>query len=593
MYWKRVIALPFVLAASFASAQGAFTQEELEKMVKELEAHAPKNSAYLYPIKVTLESNPKVNAYATVEDTPDKKLQTVMVVFTGLVDHVKGDRNQIRAVVAHEISHLGHGHCTGPLWKARDLGQFWTRQQEAEADASGAALLVRAGYKRDHMVEMLKSLDKLGTNWTYKIWSDHASPLQRAAKVADDPSIFESLLQFDIARAFWQSRNFKRSSELFDSVFALEPRLFSAAINAAGTSLMHYYDRLPGAIHEQWYRPDFGPLLAPNPIDPSRDPAIREEDRVRFKEAMAKIDRAMGVAGDQPKIQEYKALAQILNPDGTKSEIEEGITWHEERLKAIAADDLTRNMRFHNNIAVGLKRLGRESEAVDTLTKVVSETGKVNYVLGENLSRGARVEKEGGLGANVMAYWLKLASQQSPHFNRIKTRYTDFCKQLNVKAEEIGPSPETYLPVLTMNIEGKDVNLYDRYSDLAMIGGKPDKAVFFDERFKNLLDVQWKGGDLQAFVEDDLLLRITSRLVGSFVEMRSSDPAVTDAKRITVGMSEDEFKKILDPEEAETELLSNLGKAEEWLYFAPYYLAVKIEAGKVAAISFTPVEKLQ
>lgn len=593
MTFKRFIALPLALAAAYASAQGEFTQAELEKMVKELEGYATKNPEYVYPIKVTLETNPKINAYATVEPNADKKLQAVMVVFTGLVTHVKGDRNQIRAVVAHELAHLSHGHCTGPLWKARDLGQFWTRQQEAEADSSGAAMLVRAGYQRDHMVEMLKSLDKLSNNWTYKIWSDHASPLQRAMKVADDPTIFESLLQFDVARAFWQSRDFKRSSELFDMVFAKEPRLFSAVINAAGTSLMNYYDRLPGAIHEKWYRPDLGPLLAPNPLNASRDPEIREEDRVRFREAMAKIDKAMGVAGDQPKIQEFKALAQILNPDGNKADLEAGIKWHQDRLGAIESTDVTRKLRFNNNIAVALQRLGRTDEAVDTLTKVVTDTGKVNYTVGENLSRTARVDKEGGLGVNVMAYWLKQASSQSPFYARIKTRYADFCRQLNVKAEDIEALTDDYLPVLSMTIEDKKVNLYDKYSDLALIGGKPDKAVFFDEKYKNLLEVVWKGGDLQAFVENDLILRITSRLPGSYVELRSSDPTVTAVKQVKVGMSKAEFDAILDSAEADIEVLSQLGKAEEWLYFPTYYLAVKIEDGKVAALSFTPVEKLE
>lgn len=593
MLLKRLIAVPIALLASLTLARADFTQADLEKMVKELEGYSTKNPDYIYPIKCTLESNPKINAYATVEENDDKKLQAVMVVFTGLVDHVNGDVNQIRAVVAHEISHLSHGHCTGPIWKARDLGQFWTRQQEAEADSTGAGLLVRAGYKREHMVQMLESLNKLSNNWTYKVWSDHASPLQRAKNVADDPTIYQSLLNYDIARAFWQCRQFKKSSELFDSVFAQEPRLFSAAISAAGASLMFYYDALPGAVQERWYRPDFGPLLAPNPIAPGKDPEIRASDRENFRLAMAKIEKAMGVAGEQPKIQEYKALAQILNPDGTASDINLGIKWHEDQLTKIAADDINRKLRFNNNIAVGLQRLGRLADATDRLTKVINDTGKVNYPVGENLSRDARLEKEGGLGANIMAYWLKIATIQSPFYSKIKGRYSEFCSKLNLKAEAFAANANTYLPVVSMNIEGTAVNLYDPVADLSAVAGKPDRAAFFDAKFKNLLEVVWKGGDVQAFTENNLILRITSRLPGSFVELKSSDLAIHESGRITVGMSEEEFKKVLDPAEAEVEVLSQLGKPEEWLYFAAYYLAVKIENRKVSAISFTPVEKLE
>lgn len=591
MRLSKLIALPIALLASIAAARAEFTQADLEKMVKELEAYAPKHPDYVYPIKSSLVKSDDVNAHATLELNDKKQLQSVMVVYTGLVKHCNDDLNLVRAVVAHEISHLSHGHCTAPLWKAKDLSQYWTRQQETEADQTGAAMLVRAGYKREHMVEMLKSLDKLSNNWTRKIWSDHASPLQRAAKVADDPSILESLLQFDIARAFWDNRDFKRSSELFDAVYAKEPRLFSAVINSAATSLMFYYDRLPIATLREWYRPDFGPLLSPNAIGINKDPEIRDEDRQRFKEAMVKIEKAMSVAPEQPKIQEILAIAQIINPDGDKALMQKGIEWHVDRLTKIEKDDVTRKLRFNNNIAVALQRMGKLSEATDTLTKVVNETGKVNYAVGENLSRDARLDKEGGLGANIMAYWLGTASKQSPFYDKIKARYAEFCTKLNIKPDDIVANDSSFLPVLSMVIDGTKVGLYDKYSDLAMISGKPDKAVFFDDKYKGLLDVVWKNGDVQAFVEDEYLLRITSRLAGSYVDLKSRDAAVHTDARVTVGMSESDLNAILDPEEAETIELSKLGKAEEWRYYAAYYFGVLVENGKVTGITFTPVAK--
>lgn len=591
MRLSKLIALPIALLASIAAARAEFTQADLEKMVKELEAYAPKHAEYVYPIKASLVKSDDVNAHATLELNDKKQLQSVMVVYTGLVKHCNDDLNLVRAVVAHEISHLSHGHCTAPLWKAKDLSQYWTRQQETEADQTGAAMLVRAGYKREHMVEMLKSLDKLSNNWTRKIWSDHASPLQRAAKVADDPTIYESLLQFDVARAFWDNRDFKRSSEIFDAVYAKEPRLFSAVINSAATSLMFYYDRLPIATLREWYRPDFGPLLAPNAIGINKDPEIRDEDRQRFKEAMAKIEKAMSVAPEQPKIQEILAIAQIINPDGDKALMQKGIEWHVDRLTKIEKDDVTRKLRFNNNIAVALQRMGKLSEATDTLTKVVNETGKVNYAVGENLSRDARLDKEGGLGANIMAYWLGTASKQSPFYDKIKARYAEFCTKLSIKPDDIVANESGFLPVLSMVIDGKKVGLYDKYVDLAMIAGKPDKAVFFDDKYKGLLDVVWKNGDIQAFVEDEYLLRITSRVAGSYVELKSRDAAVHTDARITVGMSESDLDDILDPDEAETIGLSKLGKPEEWRYYAGYYFGVLVENGKVTGITFTPVAK--
>lgn len=589
MRLSKLIVLPIALLASITAARADFAQSDLEKMVKELEAYAPKNPEYVYPIKCKLVESDDINAHATLEEAEKGKLQSVMVVYTGLVKHVKGDVNMIRAVVAHEVSHLSLGHCTAPLWKAKDLSQFWTRQQETEADQMGASMLVRAGYKRDDMVEMLKMLDKLSNNWTRKIWSDHASPLQRAMKVADDPSIYESLQQFDVARAFWDNRDFKRASELFDAVYAKEPRLFSAVINSAATSLMYYYDHLPIATLEKWYRPDFGPLLAPNSIGINKDPEIRDEDRQRFKEAMAKIEKAMSVAGDQPKIQEIQAIAQILNPDNDTAMMQKGVDWIKDRLTKIEKDDVTRKLRFNNNIAVALQRMGKQSEATDTLTQVVTETGKVSFAVGENLSRDARVDKEGGLGANIMAYWLGAASNKSPFYSKIKARYAEFCTKLSLKPEEIDENLDSYLPVLSMVIDGTQVGLYDKFADLAKIAGKPDKAVYFDDKYKGLLEVNWKNGDVQAFVEDEYILRITSRLADSFVELRSSDPAVRGSAKVTVGMSEADLNAILPEDESEKMELSKLGKAEEWRYYGAYYLGVLVQDGKVTAITFTPV----
>lgn len=577
----------------FAVAKADFTQADLEKMVKELETHATKFPEYTYPIQCEIVEDDEVNAYATVFENKDKKMQAKMVVFTGLVKYYKEDHNLIRAVVAHEVSHLSHGHCTSPIWKAQDLGQFWTRQQEMEADVSGAALLVRAGYKKEHMVEMLKGLAGVSKpgNWIYKVTSDHASPMQRASLVSDSPTVLEALVQHDVASAYWDARSFAKASEMFDRAYSLEPKLFTAAVNAAATSLMDYYDQLPAAVQQQWYRPDFGPLLAPNPINSGRSTSITEDDRVRFRKAVTKIEMAKLVAADQPKLKEIEALAGLLNPDNDKAAIQSGVDIYKSLLPTIAANDVNRTLRFNNNIAVGLQRLDKTTEALEIMSGAISGTGKINYIMGENFSRDARVDKEGGLAANIMAYWLKTASRRSPKFTDIQKRYSEFCSKLNIKPEVVSGRIDEYEPILSLNIEGTEIGLYDEFADLALIAGKPDKAVFFDPKYKSLLEVIWKGGDIQAFVEKESILRITSRLPGSYITLRPVDRTVTTKPIIKVGMTAEAFKSILDPNQGVTVKLSKLGSPEEWTYFPKYFLGVKIEDGKVTGITFTPVAR--
>ena len=121
-----------------------FTQTDLEKIVGELDKAIPENSAYKYPIKCSIVDKDDVNAYATLTKE-DKDLRATMVVFTGLVKDMAGDERLIRAVVAHEISHLSLGHALALDPTARDLKNLWTREQEFAADKSGADALVKLG----------------------------------------------------------------------------------------------------------------------------------------------------------------------------------------------------------------------------------------------------------------------------------------------------------------------------------------------------------------------------------------------------------------------------------------------------------------
>ncbi|MBW7929603.1 MAG: M48 family metalloprotease, partial [Fimbriimonadaceae bacterium] len=150
-------------ALAFAVAAGvhALTLDELKQMVKELEAIAVKHPDYAYPIECEIVDRPVINAHATaIYKGEGEKPQAKMVVFTGLVDFMNDDKDLIRAVVAHEVSHLACGHVSPSEPVARDLSQFWTRTQELEADATGAMLLQRSGHSKDHMAQMLLKLDE-------------------------------------------------------------------------------------------------------------------------------------------------------------------------------------------------------------------------------------------------------------------------------------------------------------------------------------------------------------------------------------------------------------------------------------------------
>ena len=65
---------------------------------------------------------------------------------------------------------------------------------------------------------------------------------------------------------------------------------------------------------------------------------------------------------------------------------------------------------------------------------------------------------------------------------------------------------------------------------------------------------------------------------------------MTGGFRISVGMTETDLKRILDPESGEDIDLAKGGQTEEWTYWADLNLGVLIEDGKVKGITVTPVE---
>jgi predicted Zn-dependent protease len=574
--------------------QDPLTLDELTKMVREMELHALKNDQYVYPVKVELLDDPEINAHATVEideSNPKAKPQAVMAVYTGFVNHVKGDRRLIRAVIAHELSHLTHGHCTNPIFIARDLSQYMTRQQEREADMTGAALLIRAGHNPQDMIDLLMSLNDLPATWLPRVTSTHASPKQRASEIASNPEIWKGLVMFDVGLAQWDARNFARATETFDRVADSQPKLWEARANAAVTSLMYYYDMLPAAVQKRWYRPDFGPLLVPDPREKSRDPEIRAADKQRWDEAVRRIKTAIIMITDTPAVlKDTEALANVLNPNDDADLLKKGTDYFREQLKA-AEKDQERAFQMSANLALGLQRQGKTSEATDVLNETIVQFGRVNFTMAESFGRDADVNAHKGLLPQVLGFWLKTATEDADWFTALKARYEQACKAANVTPEAISGRTRVFEPAESMTIDGQSVGFYDEESKLLQMGGKPDKAVYFDEKYKTMIEIVWKGGDLQAIVERGKLLRVTSRVPGSFIELRSKDRADNSRVKVEVGMSKADLDRAIPLVKPAERNLSNLGVPEKWLYYPNLFFCVQVKDDKVAAITVTAVDR--
>jgi hypothetical protein len=142
-----------------------------------------------------------------------------------------------------------------------------------------------------------------------------------------------------------------------------------------------------------------------------------------------------------------------------------------------------------------------------------------------------------------------------------------------------------------MMVDGKEVSRFLPIGDLVAAMGKADIRLKFDDRYPNLNEWRWQGGQFTCFSEDpSFVMRLTSYLPGSYVVLRTVDEGTRTDLRITVGMSEDEFGKVLNPKGGLAKPLAKGGQTEEWLYYPGLQLGVLIKDGKVAGITTTPVQ---
>lgn len=579
------------------AAQGAFTQADLETIVKELDAVLPHNEDYLYPVASSIVEKDELNAYATIrKETGQTKPRAVMVVFSGLIKDIKGDKRLIRAVVAHELSHLSLGHSVDLNPAARDVKNLWTRQQEFEADKSGAIALQRSGHTKNDMVDMLLFLDKQrgrnGVDWLGRLTADHADPKARAAEVSENPAVLKALCTFDVALAFFDNRNYLLAMNLFDSAAMQEPKLTEAYINAGKSGLMFYYDNIGSAFRDtQWWRPDFGPILVDTSIGTSRDPQISDDDKERYNDAMERITKALVKAPNNLDAQENLALAQILEPMGDKATVQKGVDWFKSHIASTS--DAAIKLRYANNAGVGLKRNGDLQGAFDTIIAVQKTTDVFNPAVGENLGRltinNASPEML-KLAASVVYTWLSDTPNQSPNWKTVKGTFDDLVKKGGFSGMEVKQKPTYLCKVVSLNTGGKELGILVPETNYYDALGKADVRITFTDRFPDLAEIRWAGGDVAVFTEKGNIMRVTTYQPGAYLMLRPSDTTISGVYLIKNGMTKADLENILNPKAGVQKDLAKGGKTEVWTYYPGMKFGVMYKDDKVAGLTVTAIQ---
>jgi predicted Zn-dependent protease len=580
------------LGLALPAHAGDFTQADLEKMVAELDKAIPENPNYKYPIKCSIVEKDDVNAYATLTDEGADKRAT-MVVYSGLLKEVKGEERLVRAVVAHELSHLSLGHNAAIDPAARDLRNLWTRQQEFEADKTGCNALIKLGYPRKDMVDMLLFLDKnqgRKGNWLDNLTADHADPKARAAEVSAKPEALRALVAFDTALAYEDARSHLYAQRLFDYAATLWPDLTEAYVNSGKCSLLFYYDNLPKAVRDQWWRPDFGPLITTPHAPPAQAVEITDQDREAYKDAVTAITKSVDKNPGSVLAEEMLALAQVLEPDKKKETIQKGIDWF---LAHAATAQGVLKLRYANNAGVGYHELGDLNKAYETIMAAQKDAHFFNPSVGENLGLvkvTGRSKDDDKLAADVLFTWLNNTPPDSPSWKTVKKTFDEVCQTAGITAKPLETKPAYLCRVVSLATSGKDLGILLPFGTYSGALGAPEKETSFTAQYPDMKEASWHDGKLTVLVERNTVMRITSYEDGAFLLLKRLDATSQDSLKIAVGMTKEQLYGILNEGAGVEKNLARGGAIDAWTYFPGLNMGVLIEDGKVKAITVTPVQ---
>ena len=604
--WMSVGAAAILLTSvSFARSgtrqQATFTVADLQKMVDELSPYLPEDPRFAYPIKCIVEDKPDVNANASIIVDPkapkDAKPQPKMTVYTGLLTFMK-DIRLVRAVVAHEIAHLSKQHL-GKGYKPKDLDLIFTRQQEYDADATGAIALEKAGYKKQDMVDMLLKLGESSAKWpgSQKILGDHADTARRASAVSTNNLVLRSMVAYTDGEAYLDARKYDLAMRAYDKAAVDAPTFYECKYNAALAGLLNYYGGIAANIVEPWFLPDFGPtLMFPSPLGKSG--VLTDDDRKNYAIAMAHIKLAYDMRPTTYHSLELQGLGLVLDPDGKPENIQAGIKSLNDAMAKATTD--SQKLRTANNLALGYQRAGNVTNAIKTMLDAQRSSTTYNSFLASNLGQQVISDefKADAPKAEAVIYsYLTRSSSAAKGYEKAKENYMSLCAKFKLKPREIKDTPIYLCNVLSLTEKGKTVKILDRIEDLVVMFDKPQNAFRYSEDYNGMKEYVWDSGNFAVVtdartVDGDVIsevLRITSYSPGSPFEIMPKDLTVNAKFKVTVGMSVKDFSSFLDIKGGESRSLVKAGTIEEWTYFAGLNMGVLVKDDKIVGITVAPV----
>jgi len=598
----RVIALGLAILIapeSRAAEPSAADKALLEKVSQKLIAVADPAPGFEWPPDFQVIANPSINAFATCEEKDGKKFPQIRV-FSGMMDKVfRGDEDMLALVIGHEIGHIIRGHIQ--VNAKRDRTEFlritYGRDEEIEADVTGAELMLKAGFNLKKGLKYIDQMNGLGLTYSSLegLAADHPSWNDRLAKIDKSRErLWKSLSAFENGTALLLVEQYALAEECFDRVVKEYPDCYEAWVNLGNACLMRYFDKFDLDDIKDF---DVGHVMTPGFYTRVDSIPTRGRDDKLWKKAVAALNKALelnknltlarsnlGLAylfhpeeKDVPKAIEFMQTAANMSPlDQKVAPIHDGTILLNLGAAYFAAGDEKKGFLNVDRALEAGRRLTRDGKLE---TDRVLDSAR-NYTVAMVLSR-RKSEKDNKIALSMFKRFLITTNSASIWWEAAYDQYKDLSKRLAVAAEpkeSFKPEVEPLRTVISHKLKsGAEVKLTDDFADVRKrLGeGLPNSVI----PGSNLKRVRYGKEGVDLIVNDSVVAICVVSPDAAPITFRGKGTASSVSFDLKVGMSAEAMAQALG--QGERQILTDPNV--EFTYFRDQGVAVRQSRDKKVA----------
>ncbi|MCX7737362.1 MAG: M48 family metalloprotease [Candidatus Kapabacteria bacterium] len=599
LQFKSIIAILFFCVFSSSLYSENVLKESQIKEVFDKIYYKVKSELKL-PYKITFEyiEDEKINAYACPNEKKEGDFK--VIITSGLMENiVKDNIDGLALIIGHEIAHITQNHLepyTKKVTQYKDM--IFTRENEYEADTIGLKYALRAGFSATKGLNLIHNFIKLNLNYSSfeGLSSDHPSWSERLEYLEKEKSkLWRSMAAFENGVYFLEIEHYIPAEFCFRAVVREFPDCYEAFANLGYTLLMQYCDALDVNNLKKY---NLGMIITgaffKRPM--SLTASVRGINEELWWDAVGQLKEALRLKPDLAIVNANLGLAYLLHPSG--KDLKNSTRYFENALKLIeedtTIDNISKSIIYINagvsNLADGdVESCMKKFDYAEQLSSLyyarypINTRNNDNYIsaclnynraflmsneLKPDLNKIKKLLESFLLNSNKTSIWWEIGRE----------RYNKLCKELQVKpSQKIEKRRDFFFkPVVGLNIR-----------NVGYVGLSDRRDIFLDKFKKNtLMSTTIASGtnlELLSSEEYGLEFLVSEMILSIFLKKETSPQVTLETSGLTgkkfniyVGMSINEFEKVIDVEKDNFRFDKILSNSTDYRYYYNLGLAVRL-----------------